>query len=173
MDIASKAFAAYSKDILKNKSMLSSRHNVQHGNVSVFTHSIMVARYCYMINRKHRLGCNPKTLIRGALLHDFFLYDWHSIPPEAAKEGLHGFQHPMTAARNARRQFGISPKEYGVIVTHMWPLTFTRVPFNREGWLVCMVDKYCSLMETLKIQPYTDKIVAEWVKRLLPLLKSQ
>lgn len=165
MELAYKAFAAYSKDIIRNKSMLSSRRNVQHGNVSVFTHSIMVARYAYAFNRHYNLGCDPRTLIRGALLHDFFLYDWHKIPPEAAKEGLHGFHHPMIAARNARRQFAISPKEYSVIVTHMWPLTFTRVPFNKESWLVCMVDKYCSLMETLKIQPYTDKGVAIWIKK--------
>ena len=38
MNLISKAFVAYSMDILKDKSMLSSRHNVQHGDISVFTH---------------------------------------------------------------------------------------------------------------------------------------
>ena len=172
MNLISKAFVAYSMDILKDKSMLSSRHNVQHGDISVFTHSIMVAKYCYLLNRRYKLGCNPKTLIRGALLHDFFLYDWHDIPADVAREGLHGFMHPMIAARNARRQFEITPKEYSVIVTHMWPLTFTRVPFNREGWLVCMVDKYCSLLETLKVQPYSDREVSEWVRGVIKWEKT-
>lgn len=166
MNINSKVFLKYSGDILQDKKMLSSRENVQHGNVSVLTHSIMVARYSYLFNKKFNLKCNAKALIRGALLHDYFLYDWHNIPPEAAKEGLHGFRHPMTAAKNARKTFNISPKEYSIIVTHMWPLTFTRVPFNREGWVVCMVDKYCSLMETLKIQPYSDREVLGWLKKV-------
>ncbi len=165
MDITAKAFLMYSADILRDKNMLSSKRNIQHGDVSVFTHSIMVAKYCYLYNKKYNLGCDPKVLVRGALLHDYFLYDWHKIPPEMAKEGLHGFHHPVIAARNARKRFNISPKEYSVIITHMWPLTITRVPFNREGWLVCAVDKYCSLMETLKIQPYSDKSVAAWIKR--------
>lgn len=158
-------FFKYSMPILKDKKMLSSVKNTQHGSVSVFTHSIMVAKYSYMLNEMLGLGCNVKSLIRGALLHDYFLYDWHKIPKEVAKEGLHGFNHPVIAARNARKEFDISPKEYEIIICHMWPLTFTRVPVNREAWLVCCVDKYCSLLETLKIQPYTNREVKAWVER--------
>ncbi len=152
-------FKAYAEEILKDKNVLSSAGNIQHGTVSVLTHSIMVAKYAYNLNCLFNLKCDPKTLITGALLHDFFLYDWHNIPKDIAKQGLHGFRHPMVAAENARKVFGITPKEYSVIVTHMWPLTFTRVPFTREGWLVCMVDKFCSVMETLHIEPYSNKAV--------------
>lgn len=161
---AEKDFFAYSKNILKDSKMRSSVKNTQHGSVSVFTHSVMVARYSYKLNKLLGLRCDGRSLVRGALLHDFFLYDWHKIPKEIAKEGLHGFKHPVIAARNARKEFKISPKEYGIIVSHMWPLTFTRVPFNKEGWLVCGVDKYCSILETLRIQPYNNKKVINWVK---------
>lgn len=157
-------FKAYAKSILKNEKMLSSAENIQHGTVSVLTHSIMVAKYAFYINRLFNLGCDPKALVRGALLHDFFLYDWHNIPENVAKQGLHGFNHPVIAAENARKFFGISPKEYSIIITHMWPLTFTRVPFNREGWLVCLIDKYCSVLETLHIEPYSNRAV--WKKFL-------
>ena len=143
--------------------MLSSGKNTQHGNVSVFTHSVMVAKYSCKLDKLLGLGCDREALIHGALLHDFFLYDWHKIPKEIAKEGLHGFKHPVIAARNARAYFNVSPKEYGIIITHMWPLTFTRVPFCREGWLICAVDKYCSLLETFRIQPYSNKKVKKWV----------
>lgn len=143
--------------------MLSSLKNTQHGDISVFTHCLMVAKYSYILNELFDLGCDVGALIRGALLHDFFLYDWHHIPEKIAKEGLHGFKHPVLAAKNARKEFGITPKEYGVIICHMWPLTFTRVPFNREGWIVCCVDKYCSLLETLGVQPYSNTQVKNWI----------
>lgn len=158
-----KDFFKYSKNILTDAHMRSSERNTQHGSVSVFTHSVMVAQYAYRLNKLLNLGCNKKALIHGALLHDFFLYDWHKIPKEIAKEGLHGFKHPVIAARNARAHFNVTPKEYGIIITHMWPLTFTRVPFNRESWLICGVDKYCSLLETLRIQPYSNMLVKKWV----------
>lgn len=158
-------FFKYSLPILKDKNMLSSLKNTQHGTVSVFTHCIMVAKYSYLLNEMFDLKCNIKSLIRGALLHDYFLYDWHKIPKEVAREGLHGFKHPVIAAKNARREFDISPREYAIIICHMWPLTFTRVPFNREAWIVCCVDKYCSLLETLKIQPYSNGEVKLWVER--------
>ena len=157
------SFFKYSKNILTDEKMLSSGKNTQHGNVSVFTHSVMVAKYSCKLDKLLGLGCDREALIHGALLHDFFLYDWHKIPKEIAKEGLHGFKHPVIAARNARAHFNVSPKEYGIIITHMWPLTFTRVPFCREGWLICAVDKYCSLLETFRIQPYSNKKVKKWV----------
>lgn len=165
-------FFKYSLPILRDKNMLSSLKNTQHGSVSVFTHCIMVAKYSYLLNEVFDLKCNVKSLIRGALLHDYFLYDWHKIPEEVAKEGLHGFKHPVIAARNARREFDISPKEYAIIICHMWPLTFTRVPFNRESWIVCCVDKYCSLLETLKIQPYSNDEVKTWVEKNVKKLQS-
>lgn len=156
-------FFKYSREILEDAKMLSSEKNIQHGKISVFTHSVMVAKYAYKLAEILGLDCDKKALVHGALLHDFFLYDWHRIPKEIAKEGLHGFKHPIIAARNARTHFNVTPKEYGIIVTHMWPLTFTRVPFTREGWLVCGVDKYCSLLETLRIQPYSNCGVKKWI----------
>lgn len=158
MDIDS-VFKNYARTILKNNKMLSAAENVQHGSVSVLTHSIMVAKYAFALNCALNLHCDPKALIHGALLHDFFLYDWHSIPEDIARQGLHGFKHPVIAAENARKVFDITPKEYSIIIAHMWPLTFTRVPINREGWLVCLVDKFCSVMETLGLEPYSDKTV--------------
>lgn len=161
-------FNTYAAAILKDEKVLSSAGNIQHGTVSVLTHSVMVAKYAYNLNCLFNLGCDPKTLIRGALLHDFFLYDWHDIPENIAKQGLHGFRHPMIAAENARRVFGVTPKEYSVIVTHMWPLTFTRVPFTKEGWLVCLVDKYCSILETLGIEPYSNGEIKErFIKKVV------
>jgi len=39
--------------------------------------------------------------------------------------------------------------EKDIIRKHMWPLTVTRIPRCREAGIVCLVDKFCSLAETV------------------------
>ena len=85
-----------------------------------------------------------RELIRGALLHDYFLYDWHR-----AQKRLHGFTHPSAALTNAERDFKLSDTERDIIKKHMFPLTVVP-PLCREGWIVCLVDKACSIYETVK-----------------------
>ena len=148
----------YGGDILTSPAMLRSRDCVQHGNISVYTHSVMVAKYALLLAKRFGIRCNLRSLVRGALLHDFFMYDWHrgKMPEKVKKRGLHGFTHPVTAAKNAKRHFNVSRKVYYVIICHMFPLTLTRMPKSYEGWLVCLADKYCSTLETLMIQPYSN-----------------
>ena len=88
----------------------------------------------------------------GALLHDFYLYDWHN---KGTFHGLrrlfemHGFSHPGCACINAERVFGITKKEQSIISSHMWPLTFRHVPSCREAIIVCLADKYCAVVESM------------------------
>lgn len=149
----------YGGDILASAEMQDTRNCIQHGNISVYTHCVMVAKYSLLLAKRLGIRCNLRSLVKGALLHDFFMYDWHwaKMPDEVKKQGLHGFTHPVTAAKNARKYFNVSRRVYDIIICHMWPLTLTRVPRNTEGWLVCAADKYCSLLETLRIQPYGNE----------------
>ena len=82
----------------------------------------------------------------GALLHDYFLYDWHD---KYSHEKLHGFHHPNVALENASREYQLTPRERDIIRKHMWPLTLFHIPRCREAWVVTTADKYCSLKETL------------------------
>ncbi len=50
---------------------------VQHGDVSVRKHSISVALTALRISHMLPFHTNDKAIVRGALLHDYFLYDWH------------------------------------------------------------------------------------------------
>ena len=119
---------------------------IQHGTVTTFEHCERVARFSCEINKKLRLGANVSALTRGAMLHDFYLYDWHL---RTDKPWLHGFQHPVIAAQNAEQYIGINEIERKIILSHMWPYTPTRIPGCREAWIVCIADKLCSLEETL------------------------
>lgn len=120
---------------------------IQHGNVSTFEHCRRVAEYSLYLARKWRWKVDEKSLVVGAFLHDFYLYDWHS---RKRKGRLHGLCHPALAAKNARERFGVSDKVYYIIRTHMFPLTPTWVPRSKEGVLVCLADKYCAAYETIQ-----------------------
>lgn len=64
-------------EICENPKVQSMREIMQHGDTSCLLHSLAVAYFSlYFVTRFH-IGCDKKSLIRGALLHDYFLYDWH------------------------------------------------------------------------------------------------
>lgn len=165
---AEQVILKYGGDILSSELVKQSKNCIQHGDISVYTHCFMVAKYALLMSKRLNVECSLKTLVRGALLHDFFMYDWHwaKMPEEMKKLGLHGFTHPVTAAKNARKYFNVTQKEYDMIICHMFPLTITRVPRSKEGWLLCGADKWCSLLETLRIQPYDNAYVDRLTERL-------
>ncbi len=140
--------------VLDSRNLQLTKTFTQHGNVSVFAHCMAVAAYSVKLAEKLGIKYDSASLVRGAMLHDFFLYDWHETSDIG--DGLHGFAHPYTASKNAIKEFNLSPRELDIIRKHMWPLTFTKVPKYRESWLVCAVDKYCSVLETFKLNNYND-----------------
>lgn len=118
---------------------------IQHGTVTVYEHCLSVTKCSCHIARFLRIPVDHRSLIRGALLHDYFLYDWHE------KDGdhkLHGFHHPARALKNAREDFNLTNVESNIILRHMFPLVPVP-PTCREGWIVCLADKVCATKETL------------------------
>ena len=119
----------------------------QHGGTTTFAHCENVARMSYAIDRRLRLGCDRRVLLTGALLHDYYLYDWHQR--DDGSHRLHGFSHAERARRNAVDAFDVDERVQHVIASHMWPLNLTRIPRSREAWLVCFADKCCAVRERL------------------------
>lgn len=125
----------------------------QHGDTSCLMHTLAVAYYSLKLAEHFDLDIRRRELIRGAVLHDYFLYDWHDGEPERK---IHGFTHSSIALKNAERDFNLTDTERNIISRHMFPLT-PIPPMCREGWIVCLVDKYCSLQETFKKCVYSKK----------------
>lgn len=134
-------------DILKSDNFHLMKEHIQHGNVTVNAHVLNVARYSLLLSEGLHISCSKRELIRGALLHDYFLYDWH-IPDAENPHKLHGFYHPGKALRNALKEYKLTEREKDIIEKHMWPLTMVP-PRCREAWIVTTADKWCSLLETL------------------------
>ena len=120
------------------------RRCIQHGKVSVYAHCVSVADTACVLAETLHLRVNERALIRGALLHDYFLYDWHD---KANGHHWHGFTHPGTALHNASEDWKLTPVEREIIKKHMFPLT-PIPPTCREAWLVCLADKICAAKET-------------------------
>lgn len=133
----------YGKDILDAPGMDTERQILQHGQTTCFAHSVAVAYVSLLLARRLRLRVDERSLVRGALLHDYFLYDWH-VPD--ASHRLHGFRHARRALKNARQVFDLNPVEMDIIVKHMFPLNLTP-PLFRESAVVCCADKICAVLE--------------------------
>lgn len=120
---------------------------ISHSDVTVYQHCIKVARRAFALAERLGIACDRRALIRGALLHDYYLYDWHD-PNKGFR--WHGFKHHRFALANAERDFVLSRKERNIIRSHMFPLTFWELPRCREAWLVTLADKLVATEETLK-----------------------
>ncbi len=100
----------------------------------------------FYIAEKYRIRVNCHALIRGALLHDYFLYDWHE---KDDSHKWHGFYHAGKALQNAMEDFELSEIEKETIRRHMFPLN-PIPPCCREAWIVTLADKICSGGETVE-----------------------
>ncbi len=147
-------FKSYLEEVMQKKKFLKMNRYIQHGTTTCLLHSIAVAYYSYRICNLLKINIHEKELIRGALLHDYFLYDWHAKYKPTRNEGFHGRIHPRIALFNARKDYDINEIEEDIISKHMFPLTFYP-PKYRESIIVCLVDKLCSIHETFNKHAYT------------------
>jgi len=125
----------------------------QHGSTCRLLHSVAVAYYSCRLAALlgGRTRFKMRDMIRGALLHDYFFYDAQDGDPAHKR---HWSRHPDIAWRNASKELELTGIESDIIRTHMFPLTL-RPPKYREGAVVTLVDKSCSVYEFFKRkQPY-------------------
>ncbi len=135
------------------------RTHFHHDNISTYLHVLQVAWLAYQnaINK----NANYYDVVIGALLHDFYLYDWHK--QEQRKPGLfnmHLFDHPNIALENSRKYFKnyLNPIIENSILSHSWhmyiikkifhPFSFklkNHYPQYKESWIVSYSDMKSSM----------------------------
>jgi uncharacterized protein len=147
-------FDEYAKDILTHELFLESKKIYSHGAINIYDHSIAVAELSFAMIENSRT-IDKRCVVRAALLHDFFLYEWH-VP--GMRYILHGWVHPAIAAEKAREIFAISGKEYSCIKSHMWPWTLFCFPVSREGWIISLADKIIAVKEAVLCRGKRQKL---------------
>ncbi len=128
---------------------------IQHGDTTVYEHSLLVAEESLKIARKLKWKIEEESLIKGALLHDYFLYDWHV---KEKYHRFHGIKHPIFSRNNASRDFSLNKKEENMILSHMFPLC-PIIPRYKESWILFMADKISATKETLSYVRRNNKFL--------------
>lgn len=131
------------EEILRNDQFLKLK-KYRHHNDSIYAHVVDVSFLSYRISK--RLKLDYISTARGALLHDFFLYDWRNRAPVKSLFKKHAFTHGKEALENSIKNFEINDREKDIIVKHMFPTTIIP-PKYKESWIVSLVDKYLAIKE--------------------------
>lgn len=75
------------QDIAKHPVVLRMKLYPHHGNTNCYQHCLHVSYYNYVWCRFFHL--DAKSAARGGMLHDLFLYDWHTHAKETGQR-FHG-----------------------------------------------------------------------------------
>ncbi len=157
--ILSKEYISCIEDLLSSEVVRKMDTFVQHGDTTTLQHCLNVSYYNFVLCKF--FGLDARAAARGGLLHDLFLYDWHDRP--VGKGGLHhSIFHARVALKNASEHFELTDKEKEIILKHMFPYTLDGFPRHKEAFMVCLIDKYCCLMETAteRIDTYVRPVLA-------------
>ena len=143
---ANKSFKKIADDIINIGDYQQLKQYKQHNKTSIYHHCYHVGYLSF--KWALRLNLDYVSATRGALLHDYYLYDWriegHKKRSPFFKK--HGFTHPKIAYENASRDFNINVIEADIILHHMFPLTISP-PKTKEGWLVNVLDTVITIYE--------------------------
>ena len=133
-----KEFLRLIRPIVKKDNFIKQKNFIHHGNINVYDHVLKVAYISYLKAKKKK-HVDIKSVVVGALLHDYYLYDWHE---KEKWHRLHGLKHPKIAYKNACRDYPeyMNKTIKDIILHHMFPLTIIP-PLTKEGRIVSNSDK--------------------------------
>jgi len=150
-------FVSIARPIIEHEEYQKMRFIPHHHN-SVFEHSLGVAYLAYRISAK--LGLDTVSTIRGALLHDFYLFKFRKREGKNifAEGYRHSRNHPKIAKDNALKYFNLNKKEIDIILNHMFPVG---LPKSLEAWVTSFADKSLAVWEySARLYCYTNIKIA-------------
>lgn len=131
------------QSFLHDERILKMKKISMHRGSNCFIHSFKVAKLAIKRALRHHKG-NLYTILVGAILHDYYLYDWRE---DRSKMRHHMGSHPYTAAENAQRDFKVYDKIKEAIRSHMWPVNIADYPRTKEARIISNADKTIYLRE--------------------------
>lgn len=140
------SFKMHFEEVTKNSQIVKIADFIHHGGTNRYLHSVAVAYYSYRLAKLLHMRKNIRDVVRGATVHDYFLYNSKARLPEYRG---HMTLHPDIALMNAEQEFMLTDVERDIIRNHMFPLT-TRLPRHKEAFVVSLIDKLCAVYEFVK-----------------------
>ena len=151
------------KDYLNNPLILKMKEVPMHRGSNTYIHSFLVAKASIKKAIKSKRKLDLESILIGAILHDYYLYDWR-LNKKLLKK--HAKSHPFIAKENAKRDFNISDKVAKIIVSQMWPFNFKLHPKTKEGWIVANKDTFIATKEALTSKKYKEKRIDKTMKSI-------
>jgi len=150
------------QSFLHDEKILKMKDIPMHRGSNTYEHSFKVAKKAVKRGLRYK-DVNLEAILIGAILHDYYLYDWRN--DRTLLKG-HGKNHPTIASKNAKDDFNIDEEVERIIKTHMWPLNWKSFPDSKEARIVSICDKMVTTVEAMsskkhkqeKQQKYLDKI---------------
>ena len=144
---------------LNDEKILRMKDISMHRGSNCYIHSFKVAKKAIKksLNRK---DINLEVVLIGAILHDYYLYDWRK---DRSKLKKHGKNHPSVAINNAVKDFDISEEVKKVIKSHMWPLNIKDYPKSKEAKIVSIADKAVTIGESFTSKKYKQKKIDKYL----------
>ena len=143
------------QSFLNDEKILKMKEFSMHRGSNCYEHTFkVVKRAIRHVGRSTKKNINPEVVLIGAILHDYYLYDWRV---DRSKLKGHAKNHVQIALENASKDFNISPEIKEVIGTHMWPINIRNYPKSREAKIVSISDKMVALCEALTSKRYKNK----------------
>ena len=138
------------QSFLNNEKILRMKDISMHRGSNCYEHCFKVAKKAIKKSLR-RKDVNLEVVLLGAILHDYYPYDWRK---DRSKLKKHGKNHPDIAIENAIKDFDISNDVKKVIKTHMWPINIKEYPNTKEARIVSLADKAVTIGESLTSKKY-------------------
>jgi len=135
--------------IIYNESYKDLKNYPRHKYTNTYDHSLRVAVGTAIIAKK--FGIDVNSAIKTALLHDMCFVNYYNQPLISQGErhkGFFAFYHPIEAAENAKKEFGLTKEQEKAIKAHMFPLAI-HVPTSRLALALTLADKAIAMYEGL------------------------